>query len=91
MEVDGIGAGGRRDLAVTKVKSIENRGELPDQYDLMVIEQRIGLRADLALSDSLMRLGARARQRQFGRWRWLLASLTMSPMILSFRFRGLYS
>jgi hypothetical protein len=48
--VAGVRVAGLRDLFATKLKVIADRGELRDYFDLLVIEQRTGLRAEEGLS-----------------------------------------
>jgi hypothetical protein len=47
--VAGVRVAGLRDLFATKLKVIADRGELRDYFDLLVIEQRAGLRAEEGL------------------------------------------
>jgi hypothetical protein len=46
MVVAGVRVAGLRDLFATKLKVIADRGELRDYFDLLVIEQQAGLRAE---------------------------------------------
>jgi hypothetical protein len=47
--VAGVRVAGLRDLFATKLKVIADRGELRDYFDLLVIEQQVGLRAEEGL------------------------------------------
>lgn len=48
--IGGISVAGLRDLVATKLKVVGDRGELRDYFDLMVLEQQAGLRAEEGLS-----------------------------------------
>ncbi|WP_343710763.1 nucleotidyl transferase AbiEii/AbiGii toxin family protein [Mycobacterium sp.] len=49
-DVAGVRVAGMRDLFATKLEVIADRGELRDYFDLLVIEQQAGLRAEEGLN-----------------------------------------
>jgi DNA-binding MarR family transcriptional regulator len=58
---DALDVASLRDIAATKLKTIADRGELRDYFDLMVIEQRTAITIETALQDYQERYRTRDR------------------------------
>jgi len=61
IDVAGIPVASLRDIAATKLKTIADRGELRDYFDLMTIEQRTAITMEPALQDYQERYRTRER------------------------------